>query len=145
MTRGRRVKIKRYFLFHLEKDFLFLIDTVRLYSHIDIYIWTIYIYIVSTVSRSNVHIRFTGDQLHTGLIESLKKKTKKHFVVVVKFAVLISLPRCRGKEMNFSTRPPLLLQLARRSLANKRFFCLFFFSGDFFYFYFHSLTSHEYK
>lgn len=38
----------------LEEDFLsMIIDTVRLYSYI--------LYIVSTVSQSNVHNRFTGD------------------------------------------------------------------------------------
>lgn len=49
------MKIKRYFLFCLkEEDFLsVIIDTVRLYSYI--------LYIVSTVSQSNVHNRFTGD------------------------------------------------------------------------------------
>lgn len=56
-------------LFVREEDALSLIiDTVRLYSHIDIYI----LYIVSTVSQSNVHNRFTGDPTtRCGLIESL--------------------------------------------------------------------------
>jgi len=58
-------------LFVREEDFpSLIIDTVRLYSHIYIYIYIIYI--VSTVSQSNVHNRFTGDPTtHCGLIESL--------------------------------------------------------------------------
>lgn len=72
------MKIKRYFLFLFAREEdapSLIIDTVRLYSHIYI------LYIVSTVSQSDVHNRFTGDPT-THWIDRISIKRKKSTVVV---------------------------------------------------------------